>query len=93
MLGRLPILLGTLVGYLVALVFGGTTGAGTAYGPVVVQGVDLGRVSEAAWLGLPSFVAPIFDWRAIALIAPVAIVLMAENTGHLKAVEAMTDRR
>lgn len=92
LVGRLPILLGTIVGYLVALLLGGTTATGTAYGGIVVQGVDLTRVAEAAWIGVPSFVAPTFDWRAISLIAPVAIVLVAENTGHVKAVEAMTNR-
>src|SRR4051794_7434192 len=36
--------------------------------------------------------APVFDAGAMALIAPVAIVLVAENLGHLKAVAAMTGR-
>ena len=47
---------------------------------------------DAACFGLPNFVAPRFDARAIALIARVALVLVAENTGHVKAVEAMTRR-
>lgn len=92
LLARLPILLGTAVGYLAALVLGGTSAAGTTYGFIQVQGVDLSRVATAAWFGLPNFVAPSFDLRAISLIAPVAIVLVAENTGHVKAVEAMTRR-
>jgi uracil-xanthine permease len=92
LLARLPILLGTAVGYVVALVLGGTSAAGRSYGFVHVQGVDLSRVAEAAWFGLPNFVSPTFDARAISLIAPVAIVLVAENAGHLKAVEAMTGR-
>jgi len=92
LLARLPILLGTAVGYLVALVLGGPSAAGRTYGPVYVQGVDLSKVASADWLGLPSFVAPSFDPHAISLLAPVAIVLVAENTGHVKAVEAMTER-
>jgi uracil-xanthine permease len=92
LIARLPILLGTAVGYLVALVLGGTSAAGTSYGLFHVQGVDLSRVASAPWFGLPNFVAPSFDLRAISLIAPVAIVLVAENTGHVKAVEAMTNR-
>jgi uracil-xanthine permease len=93
LVARLAIVLGTIVGYLVALVLGGTTGAGATYGGLgTVQGVDFGRVADAAWLGLPSFVGPQFDARAIALIAPVALVLVAENAGHVKAVEAMTRR-
>ncbi|MCC6176638.1 MAG: pyrimidine utilization transport protein G [Chloroflexi bacterium] len=92
LVARLPILLGTVVGYLVALLVGGTSAAGTTYGSVVVQGVDVARIADAPWFGVPAFVAPTFDWRAIALIAPVALVLIAENTGHVKAVEAMTGR-
>jgi xanthine/uracil permease len=41
---------------------------------------------------LPNFVAPKFDGNAITLIAPIAIVLVAENLGHIKAVAAMTGR-
>jgi putative pyrimidine permease RutG len=93
MLARLPILLGTAVGYLAALVFGGTSAGSQTYGFIQIQGVDLGRVAEAAWFGLPSFVTPSFDVRAISLIAPAAIVLVAENTGHVKAVEVMANRR
>jgi putative pyrimidine permease RutG len=91
-LARLPILLGTLVGYVVALVVGGPTAAGRTFGPVHVQGVDLAPIASAAWFGLPAFTTPTFDPHAIAVIAPVAIVLVAENTGHVKAVEAMTER-
>ena len=93
LVARLPILLGTVVGYLVALVLGGTTAAGMSY-PLIgqVQGIDFSRVAAAPWFGLPNFVGPAFAFRAISLIAPVAISLVAENAGHVKAVEAMTDR-
>lgn len=47
---------------------------------------------DAAWIGFPDFVTPSFEWNAISIIAPVAIVLVAENTGHIKAVSAMTKR-
>jgi len=47
-------------------------------------------IANAAWLGAPKFAAPVFDARAIVLIAPVALILVAENLGHLKAVGAMT---
>lgn len=92
LLGRLPILLGTLVGYLTALILGGTTEAGRDLGFATISGVDLSPVRDAAWIGFPDFVTPSFDWNAISLIAPVAIVLVAENTGHIKAVSAMTNR-
>ncbi|GBD17186.1 Putative pyrimidine permease RutG [bacterium HR26] len=89
---RLPVLLGTIIGYVVALILGGTSPAGREIWFFRVQGVDLSAVREAAWFGLPDFVGPSFDTRAVTLVAPVAIVLVAENFGHIKAVEAMTSR-
>ena len=40
----------------------------------------------------PTFAAPVFDAHAVALIAPVAVILVAENLGHIKAIGAMTGR-
>ena len=54
--------------------------------------IDLGGVASAAWFGLPAFTAPVFQADAVLLIAPVAIILVAENLGHLKAVGAMTGK-
>jgi uracil-xanthine permease len=52
----------------------------------------LSRVAAAPWFGAPGFAAPRFDAAAMLLIAPVAIILVAENLGHIKAVSAMTGR-
>ena len=54
--------------------------------------IDLGGVWAADWFGMPAFTAPSFDGAAMLLIAPVALILVAENLGHLKAVSAMTGR-
>ena len=54
--------------------------------------IDLTALASADWFGLPQFAAPVFDAKAMLLIAPVAIILVAENLGHLKAVTAMTGR-
>ena len=54
--------------------------------------IDLSAVIAAPWFGLPSFHAPVFDSKAMLMIAPVALILVAENLGHLKAVSAMTGR-
>jgi uracil-xanthine permease len=89
-IGRLPILLGTVFGYLIALFLGGSEAAGRSIGPFDIQGVNVDQIRDAAWFGIPDFVAPSFSWHAISLIAPVAIVLVAENTGHIKAVSVMT---
>ena len=54
--------------------------------------VDLSPIANAAWFGLPGFAAPVFSVNAMLLIAPVAIILVAENLGHIKAVTAMTGK-
>jgi xanthine/uracil permease len=54
--------------------------------------VDFAALTAAAWIGWPHFTAPQFDGRAMGLMAPVAVVLVAENLGHIKAIGAMTGR-
>lgn len=92
LIGRLPILIGTAIGYLFALVVGGTSAGGREILGWQVSGVDMGAVGDASFLGMPDFTTPSFDGTAIGLIAPVAVVLVAENTGHIKAVSEMTRR-
>ncbi len=77
--GRISVLLGVVVGYLVAWPQSQLKGLSTTVG-------------NAKWVGLPDFTAPHFNWTAIALIVPVVVVLIAENTGHIKAVASMTGR-
>jgi uracil-xanthine permease len=79
---RLLILVGLIVASLVYAVFTNGLGLGTP--------IDLGRIADAAWFGMPAFTAPKFEGPAILLIAPVAVILIAENLGHIKAVAAMT---
>ncbi|HCJ35093.1 MAG TPA: pyrimidine utilization transport protein G [Ktedonobacter sp.] len=83
-LRRLPILLGGIIGYIVYLIFANGLGFGKA--------IDFTGLSSASWIGLPNFTAPSFHVEAMTLIAPVAIILIAENLGHVKAVGAMTGR-
>ncbi|AWM86529.1 solute carrier family 23 protein [Microvirga sp. 17 mud 1-3] len=81
---RLPVLVGGAVGYLAYYVCANILGLG--------QAIDYAKVSEAAWFGMPQFHSPVFDMRAVSLIAPVALILVAENLGHIKAIGAMTGR-
>jgi putative pyrimidine permease RutG len=81
---RLLILLGLLVASVVYAVL--TNGLGMG------KPMDLSGLANAAWLGMPNFAAPVFDAKAMLMIAPVAIILVAENLGHIKAVTAMTGR-
>jgi putative pyrimidine permease RutG len=54
--------------------------------------IDYTALAAAPWIGLPRFTAPSFHANAVFLIAPVAIILVAENLGHIKAIGAMTGR-
>ena len=84
MLQRLLILVGLLVASVIYAVL--TNGLGLG------KPVDLSSIASAAWIGMPGFAAPVFSASAMLLIAPVAIILMAENLGHIKAVTAMTGK-
>ncbi|WP_422844743.1 solute carrier family 23 protein [Acidovorax sp. M2(2025)] len=84
MVQRLLILVGLIVASLLYAVF--TNGLGLG------KPIDLSVLANAAWVGVPNFAAPVFDGNALLLIAPVAIILVAENLGHIKAVTAMTGR-
>ncbi|ADJ65102.1 MULTISPECIES: solute carrier family 23 protein [Herbaspirillum] len=82
MLQRLLILVGLLLAYVLYAVL--TNGLGLG------KPIDFSTVANAAWFGVPHFAAPVFHAGAMALLAPVAIILVAENLGHIKAVSAMT---
>ena len=84
MVQRLLILMGLIVASIIYAVLANGLGLG--------QPIDLSGIANAAWFGLPSFSAPVFQTSAMLLIAPVAIILVAENLGHIKAVTAMTGR-
>lgn len=72
LLGMLPILLGAVVGYLVAIPFGL---------------VDFTAIGAAAWLRVPSITLPAFGdaraWGAVISISLIAIATIPESTAHL----------
>ena len=84
MVQRLLILVGLLVASVLYAVL--TNGLGMG------KPLDLSGVMNAAWFGMPSFHAPVFEAQAMLLIVPVVIILVAENLGHIKAVTAMTGK-
>ncbi|MEW6421776.1 MAG: uracil-xanthine permease family protein [Deinococcota bacterium] len=67
----IPILIGVVVGYLVAL----------ATGQVAPDA--LAAIRATPLFGLPDFHAPALDWRAVAIIAPVAVVTFIEHVGDV----------
>lgn len=79
----LPILLGLVTGYIVAMLFGI---------------VDFTPVLQAKWLSLPDFHIPFltyqpkFYWGAILSMAPIAFVTMTEHMGHIMVLNEMTHR-
>ena len=84
MVQRLLILVGLLAASLIYALLTNVLGLG--------KPMDVSSIAQAAWFGLPGFTAPVFSANALLLIAPVAIILIAENLGHLKAVTAMTGK-
>jgi uracil permease len=65
-----PIIIGIAVGYVAALIAGI---------------VNFGPIQEAQWVAVPSFFLPKFDWKAILLIAPIAVVTFVEHIGDIVA--------
>ena len=84
MVQRLLILIGLIVASIIYVVL--TNGLGWG------KPMDVSGIANAAWFGLPSLHAPVFDVNAMLLIVPVVIILVAENLGHIKAVTAMTGK-
>lgn len=78
MISRLGILIGVIIGWIFAAVTGNLS-EGAAE-----------TIADAAWIGLPDFHTPEFNFSAIAVALPVLVVLIAENVGHVKAVSEMT---
>ncbi|MDQ1909113.1 uracil permease [Paenibacillus sp. GD4] len=64
----IPILIGILCGYLLAYLLGQ---------------VNFGSITEAPMFSTPTFYTPQFSLSAITIIAPAALVVIAEHIGHL----------
>ncbi|MBI4859140.1 MAG: pyrimidine utilization transport protein G [Candidatus Riflebacteria bacterium] len=76
----LPVLIGVIVGCSVAILMG-----------VIDEGRVL-AIAGAPLFGRPRFVTPCFSWEAILVIAPVFVVLVAENKGHIAAISGYMGR-
>ena len=84
MIQKLLILVGIILSYIIYFILANVLGLGPS--------IDFSIISNAAWFGMPQFHSPVFEFNAILLIAPVVIILIGENLGHVKAVTAMTGR-
>ena len=82
-LGLIPILLGIVSGYIIALI----TGI-----------VDTSIIAQASWFSMPQFQIPFVQYTpslqigAIVTMAPIAFVTMTEHIGHLMVLNKLTKR-
>jgi xanthine/uracil permease len=93
---RISILLGLVFGYLLSVLLDATAGQITSpdgTGTVSTRDrINFDSVVDAPWFGAPDFTAPSFSLNFSLLVLPAVIALIAENTGHVKAVAEMTKR-
>jgi uracil permease len=87
MLGIIPILMGVVVSYVCALIFG-AAGMTNADGSALL---DFSSVAAANWVSLQPFTICKFDLTAILVMAPIAIATMMEHIGGISAMSATTD--
>jgi len=67
-LGVIPVLIGIVGGYLVAL---------------FCHQVDFSGVASARAFAVPGFVLPRLDWHIVITLAPISLVVITEHIGHL----------
>ncbi len=94
---RIAILLALVFGFALSWVLDKTIGDITSFNPGAGAvdthpRVNFDGVESADWIGFPDLTSPDFKMSAILLVLPAVIALIAENTGHVKAVAAMTKR-
>jgi len=77
MVKLIPIFIGIVMGYIVALVIGE---------------VDLTPIRESAWFSLPSFAVPEFSWQAILYMVPVAVAPIIEHVGDMYAIGGVAEK-
>ncbi len=80
----IPILMGVVVGYLVAVIChycGMTNADGSAI-------LSFAPIADAKWVGLPPFEIAKFDITSILIMAPIALATMMEHIGDMSAISA-----
>jgi uracil permease len=73
----IPILIAVVCGYIFALSMGM---------------VDYELVAKAAWFKIPTLTAPVFNLKAILIIAPACLVVFAEHISHLIVTGNITEK-
>ncbi|WP_304065212.1 uracil permease [Megamonas hypermegale] len=76
-LSVIPVLIGVVAGYIMALCLGI---------------VDLSAVENAPWVQIPTFYEPSFNPHAIMIIMPALFVVFAEHIGHVVVTSSIVNR-
>lgn len=76
----LPVLTGVVVGYALAAAAG------------LLDPEALAAVGAAPWVGLPPFETPRWSLHGVLVVAPLFVVLVAENKGHIAAISSYMRR-
>ena len=77
MIKLIPIFIGIVVGYVIALIFGN---------------IDYSPIKEASWIMPPEFTAPKFSWQAILYMVPVAVAPIIEHVGDMYAISGVCNK-
>ncbi|HYG98749.1 MAG TPA: uracil permease [Terriglobales bacterium] len=81
-LAAIPVLVGVIAGYVMAIIIN-----------VWVPGVmDFAPLRGAGIFAVPHFVMPVFDWGAILIVMPAALVVISEHIGHLFVTSNIVER-
>ena len=86
----IPILLGVVGSYIVALVANACGATALNSAGEVVPLLDFSGVSAASLVGLQKFIIAKFDVSAILVMAPIAIAAMMEHIGDISAISSTT---
>ncbi len=73
----LPVLIGLIVGYVVAIITGN---------------VDFSGVTQASFVGMPPFIMAKFSFESVMMVAPVAIATVVEHIGDVLAIGATVEK-
>ena len=73
----IPIFVGIIVGYIVAVIWGK---------------IDYTALQEAGWFMLPEFTRPEFSWGAILYMLPVAVAPIIEHVGDMYAIGGVAEK-
>ncbi|MDA3928404.1 MAG: NCS2 family nucleobase:cation symporter [Prolixibacteraceae bacterium] len=77
MIKLIPIFIGIVVGYVLAIILGE---------------VDFTPIKESSWIAFPEFTAPVWSWRAIVYMLPVAVAPLIEHVGDMYAIGAVAEK-